>query len=113
MVRSSFAVMHSYGLLTRRRVAYENLGRAKRARLDATEAMVTDAQSGYRYMQRGVATTSRNAELMTGSVSTEVRSRRYRSSRGFLTTVQSAGLSKVQETFRTAASNHLSEIYQT
>ncbi|EKM55573.1 uncharacterized protein PHACADRAFT_173717 [Phanerochaete carnosa HHB-10118-sp] len=76
--------------------AHENLGRAKRARLDATEAMVTDAQSGYRYMERGVTTTSRNAETMTGQVVSEASS-----------------LSRAQDTFRSAASSHLSEIYQT
>ncbi|PSR74150.1 hypothetical protein PHLCEN_2v10106 [Hermanssonia centrifuga] len=76
--------------------AHDGLVRAKRARIDATDAMSTDAQSGYRYMQRGIASTSRNAESMAGQVLSET-----------------SGLSRATETYRTAATTHLSEIYQT
>ena len=52
--------------------AFDEFSRAKRARLDATEAMAADAQSGYRYMQRGTASTSRNVENTTNQILAEV-----------------------------------------
>ncbi|KAI0703611.1 P-loop containing nucleoside triphosphate hydrolase protein [Cytidiella melzeri] len=75
--------------------AYDDLRRAKRARLDAVDAMVTDTQTGYRYMQRGVSSTTRDAESVTAKVTSEAK-----------------GISSLVETYNTAASAHLSEIYQ-
>ncbi|KAJ3559108.1 hypothetical protein NM688_g534 [Phlebia brevispora] len=76
--------------------ANEGMSRAKRARIEATDTMVADSQSGYRYMQRGISTTSRNAELMTGQILSET-----------------SGLSRVIDNHNRAAAAHLSEIYQT
>lgn len=53
-------------------LANEGMSRAKKARIEATDSMVTETQSGYRYTQRGLSTTSRNAELMTGQILSEV-----------------------------------------
>lgn len=53
-------------------LGFDNLSRAKRARLDSTEAMVTDAQSGYRYLQRGLGSTSRNMETTASQILAEV-----------------------------------------
>ena len=54
-------------------LAYDNMSRAKRARIDATDSMAADVQASYRSMQRGVASTSRNLETTTGQVLSEVR----------------------------------------
>ncbi|KAI0797910.1 P-loop containing nucleoside triphosphate hydrolase protein [Abortiporus biennis] len=51
--------------------ANDRMSRAKRARMEVTESMATEAQSGIRYMQRAIASTSRNAELFTGRVLSE------------------------------------------
>ncbi|THH33841.1 hypothetical protein EUX98_g250 [Antrodiella citrinella] len=74
---------------------YDRLSRAKRARVDTTESLVAEAQSGYRYMQRGVASTSRNIE----SIATRVNS-------------ETAGLSNSLEIYRTSASSHVSSLRQ-
>ena len=43
----------------------------KRARIEATDGLVTEAQSGYRYMQRGVSSVSRAIEGMSSRVLSE------------------------------------------
>ncbi|KAF7793221.1 hypothetical protein EIP86_004331 [Pleurotus ostreatoroseus] len=57
--------------------------------------MAAETQSAYRYMQRGLSTTSKTAELMTGQVLSET-----------------SGLSRVIDGHHKAAGEHLSEIYQ-
>ncbi|KAH9951942.1 P-loop containing nucleoside triphosphate hydrolase protein [Amylocystis lapponica] len=76
--------------------AFDRASRAKRARIEATDAMATEAQSGYRYIQRGVASTSRNVEAASNRVLSE-----------------SGGLATATETFRGAAAAHLSNLRQT
>ncbi|TFK78275.1 hypothetical protein K466DRAFT_91212 [Polyporus arcularius HHB13444] len=51
--------------------AFDREHRAKRARIEATDGLASEAQSGYRYMQRGIASTSRNIEGTVGCVLTE------------------------------------------
>ncbi|KAM5531198.1 hypothetical protein V8D89_015116 [Ganoderma adspersum] len=51
--------------------AFDREHRAKRARLEATDGLVTEAQSGYRFMQRGIASTSRSIEGSTGRILSE------------------------------------------
>lgn len=58
--------------------------------------MAADAQSGYRYMQRGVASTSRNVEAASARVLSE-----------------STGLATATESYRAAAATHLSNLRQT
>lgn len=41
---------------------------AKRARLDATDALATDSKSTYRYLEGGIATTSSNVAKFSGAV---------------------------------------------
>ncbi|KAH8106971.1 P-loop containing nucleoside triphosphate hydrolase protein, partial [Cristinia sonorae] len=74
---------------------HDRLSRAKRARIDTTESLVSEAQSGYRYMQRGVASTSRNVEFVTGRISSET-----------------SGLSNSLNLYQTSASSHLTSMRQ-
>ncbi|KAI0341609.1 kinesin-domain-containing protein [Trametopsis cervina] len=75
--------------------AYDDLRRLKRARVDAADAMATDTQTGYRYMQRGISSTVRNAESVTDAVISEA-----------------SALSHASELYNTGATKHLSEIYE-
>ncbi|EJF65955.1 kinesin-domain-containing protein [Dichomitus squalens LYAD-421 SS1] len=52
--------------------AFDREHRAKRARIEATDGLVTEAQSGYRYMQRGLASTSRSIEGSTNRILSEM-----------------------------------------
>ncbi|KAI0362221.1 kinesin-domain-containing protein [Trametes cingulata] len=52
--------------------AFEREHRAKRARMEATDGLAAEAQSGYRYMQRGIASASRAIESTTTRVLSEV-----------------------------------------
>lgn len=52
-------------------LAFDHEHRAKRARIETTDGLVTDAQSGYRYMQRQVDSTSRAIEGATTRVLTD------------------------------------------
>ncbi|KAI1795774.1 kinesin-domain-containing protein [Ganoderma leucocontextum] len=51
--------------------AFDREHRAKRARLEATDGLATEAQSGYRFMQRGIASTSRAIEGSTSRILSE------------------------------------------
>ncbi|RPD66242.1 kinesin-domain-containing protein [Lentinus tigrinus ALCF2SS1-7] len=51
--------------------AFDREHRAKRKRMEATNDLVTEAQSGYKYMQRGIASTSRNIDGTTRHVLAE------------------------------------------
>ncbi|KAH9916554.1 hypothetical protein B0H21DRAFT_851329 [Amylocystis lapponica] len=76
--------------------AFDHVSRFKRARIEVTDAMATEVQSGYRSIQRGVASTSRNVEAASNRVLSE-----------------SGGLATSTETFRGAAAAHLSNLRQT
>ncbi|OBZ75573.1 Kinesin-like protein bimC [Grifola frondosa] len=75
--------------------AFDRLARAKRARLDATDSMAAEAQSGFRYAQQGVASTSRNIDAVSGRVLSE-----------------SSGLSVVTETYHGSATTRLLSLRQ-
>ncbi|KAI0322237.1 P-loop containing nucleoside triphosphate hydrolase protein [Amylostereum chailletii] len=51
--------------------AFERHRRAKKARIDATNALNVDTQSGLRQLQRGIASTSRNIETHTSRIMSE------------------------------------------
>ncbi|CAL1704444.1 unnamed protein product [Somion occarium] len=76
--------------------AYDQMSRAKRARIDTTDSLATDAQSGYRFMQRAVASTSRNIDLTSSKIVSEA-----------------TGLSNAMESYRNTGTNQLSTIRQT
>jgi len=52
--------------------AFERYGQAKRARLDAGNAMAAAVQSEYQHLQRGIASTSRKIEAVVERVVSEV-----------------------------------------
>ncbi|KAI0647148.1 kinesin-domain-containing protein [Trametes meyenii] len=54
--------------------AFDREHRAKRARIEATDGLATEAQSGYRYVQRQITSTSRAVESTTGRVQAEASS---------------------------------------
>ncbi|KAI0093923.1 P-loop containing nucleoside triphosphate hydrolase protein [Irpex rosettiformis] len=74
--------------------AYDNLQRTKRARMDAMDSMTADTQAGYRYMERGISSSTRSTEVVMGKISSEVN-----------------GLSQLTEAYSSSAVAHLSEIY--
>lgn len=49
------------------------MSRAKRARVDATNSMATEAQSALRYVQRSVSSASRNVDIGIGNILSQVR----------------------------------------
>ncbi|EIN07350.1 kinesin-domain-containing protein [Punctularia strigosozonata HHB-11173 SS5] len=51
--------------------AHDRFNRAKRARLDATNQIAADAQSGYRTLQQGMTSTSKNIGAAMGKVISE------------------------------------------
>ncbi|KDQ60800.1 hypothetical protein JAAARDRAFT_204605 [Jaapia argillacea MUCL 33604] len=53
---------------------FDQLTRAKRARMEATNSMASEVQSGYRSLQRGIASTTRNVDAMAGRVVSETTS---------------------------------------
>ncbi|KAI0636868.1 kinesin-domain-containing protein [Trametes polyzona] len=73
--------------------AFDREHRVKRARIEATDSLVAEAQSGYRYMQRGISSTSRTIESTTTRVLAET-----------------SGMSAAVENFSTAASSSLGAI---
>ncbi|TCD71883.1 kinesin motor protein cin8 [Steccherinum ochraceum] len=73
----------------------ERMSRAKRARIDTTESMFAEAQSGYRFMQRSLASTSRNVESFAGRVTSET-----------------AGLSNSLDLYRGTSNSHLTSLRQ-
>ena len=83
--------------------AFDRVSRAKRARVEATDALAVDTQSTYRYVQRGISSTSRNIEASTSRVVGESSSLAtatdtYGSaSNGHLTTLRHATQSLVQD----------------
>lgn len=70
------------------------MSRVKRARIEATEALATETQSGYRHVQRNIASSSRNMEGFTKRVLSE-----------------SSGLSSACDSHRVAASTHHANLY--
>lgn len=52
----------------------DRYNRAKRARIESTNTVVTDIQSGLRHFQRGMASSSRNTESFVARVVSEVNS---------------------------------------
>ncbi|KAH9842625.1 kinesin motor domain-containing protein [Rhodofomes roseus] len=75
--------------------AFDRVSRAKRARIEATDSLAADAQSTYRYVQRGISSTSRNIEASTSRIAGE-----------------SSGLSTATDTYGSAASGHLATLRQ-
>ncbi|EGN95950.1 hypothetical protein SERLA73DRAFT_170393 [Serpula lacrymans var. lacrymans S7.3] len=70
--------------------------RAKRARIESTNAMATDVQSDMRHLQRGMASSSRNVEGFVGRVLSE-----------------STGIAEITEKHHHSASSKLSTLQQT
>ncbi|KAL6309249.1 P-loop containing nucleoside triphosphate hydrolase protein [Sparassis latifolia] len=75
--------------------AFERVSRAKRARIEATDTMATEVHSVYRYVQRGMASTSRNIEAASGRIMSE-----------------SSSLSVAIDTYSTAATSHIADLRQ-
>ncbi|KZT67731.1 kinesin-domain-containing protein [Daedalea quercina L-15889] len=75
--------------------AFDRVSRAKRARVEATDALAAEAQSTYRYVQRGIASTSRNIEASTSKVVGE-----------------SSGLATATDTYGSTASGHIATLRQ-
>lgn len=79
------------------------MSRAKRARVETTDALAADVQSTYRYIQRGISSTSRNLEATTTKVvgestSLSIATDVYGSaSNGHLTSLRHATQSLVQD----------------
>lgn len=86
--------------------AFDRVSRAKRARVEATDALAADTQSTYRYIQRGISSTSRNVEASTTRVVGEstcltTATNAYGSaSNGHLTSLRHATQSLVQDGMR-------------
>ena len=66
-----FSAMYLHTSNNATSLAFDREHRAKRARIEATNGLVTEAQSGYRYMERGIASTSRAIEGTTTRILTE------------------------------------------
>ncbi|KAI0054098.1 kinesin-domain-containing protein [Auriscalpium vulgare] len=75
--------------------AFERHARAKRARIEATNAMSVDVQSGYRQVQRAMASTSRGIEASTSKVVAE-----------------SSKMAESHQAFHSTATEHLSAVRQ-
>ncbi|KAI8998545.1 kinesin-domain-containing protein [Trametes punicea] len=73
--------------------AFDREHRAKRARIEAADNLATEAQSGYRYMQRSIASTSRAIESTSGRILAEA-----------------SGMSAAVDNLNTAASSSLGAI---
>ena len=73
--------------------AFDRVSRAKRARVEATDALAADTQSTYRYVQRGVSSTSRNIEASTSRVVGE-----------------SSSLAAATDTYGSVSSGHLTNL---
>lgn len=84
----------SHSLICSNHTGFERVARAKRARIEATETLTTEAQSGYRHVQRSIASSSRNVEGFTKQVLSE-----------------SSGLSSATEAYRVSASTHLANLH--
>jgi len=94
---------------------FDRHNRSKRARIEATNSMVTDVQSEYRHIQRGIASTSRNIEGFAGQVASEVGNSKFICVyRFFFDAIasQTTGLSNVTTTYHKAANTDLSLIQQ-
>jgi hypothetical protein len=95
--------------------AFDRHSRAKRARVEATNSMAVEAQSEYRYLQRGIASISRTIETVAGRVMSEV-SCVFFFVLSFLIMctcdLQSTGLANVTKTYRNASATHLSSAHQ-
>ncbi|KAI0079935.1 kinesin-domain-containing protein [Panus rudis PR-1116 ss-1] len=76
--------------------ANDRLNGVKRARVDATKSIASEAQFGFNFVQRAAASTSRNIDMMSSRVSTEM-----------------SDLTNSLDAYRSAAANHLSSIRQT
>ncbi|OSX65083.1 hypothetical protein POSPLADRAFT_1133699 [Postia placenta MAD-698-R-SB12] len=75
--------------------AFERVSRAKRARIEATDAMAAETQSGYRYVNRGVASTSRNIETSSTRILSD-----------------SSSMTVAMEQYHSAAVSHISGLRQ-
>lgn len=53
-------------------LAFDLHGRAKRARVDAAISMATDVQVEFKHAQRGIASTSKNAQDFVAQATSEV-----------------------------------------
>lgn len=76
-------------------LAFERVSRAKRARIEATDAMAAETQSGYRYVNRGVASTSRNIETSSTRILSD-----------------SSSMTVAMEQYHSAAVSHISGLRQ-
>ncbi|KAI0374999.1 kinesin-domain-containing protein [Pilatotrama ljubarskyi] len=76
--------------------AFDREHRVKRARMEATDGLAAEAQSGYRYMQRGIASASRAIESTTTRVLSDI-----------------SGMSMAVDSLDAAASTSLGVIRQT
>ncbi|KIJ69381.1 hypothetical protein HYDPIDRAFT_145382 [Hydnomerulius pinastri MD-312] len=72
--------------------------RAKRARIESTNTMVTDVQSDLRHVQRGIASSSRNVEGFTARVVSETTSLANSTEKHSMTVT--AGLGTIQQSAR-------------
>ncbi|KAH9946029.1 kinesin-domain-containing protein [Epithele typhae] len=79
--------------------AFEREHRVKRARMEATDGLVTEAQSGYRYMQRGIASASRSIEGSTSRILSETAGMSSAADAlNFATTTSLGGLRRTMQT---------------
>ncbi|OJT15735.1 Kinesin-like protein bimC [Trametes pubescens] len=76
--------------------AFDREHRVKRARIEATDGLAAEAQSGYRYMQRGIGSTSRTIESATSRV-----------------LIETSGMSAAVEHLNAAATSSLGTIRNT
>lgn len=76
--------------------AFDREHRVKRARIEATDGLAAEAQSGYRYMQRGIGSTSRTIESATSRV-----------------LIETSGMSAAVENLNAAATSSLGTIRNT
>lgn len=93
-------------------IAFEHYARAKRARVEATHSMSTEAQSCFRYLQRSVASTSRNVEANFSRIIADVRPLLINIHASTDTSAQSSKLAESAHAYHGVATDHLAAISQ-
>lgn len=93
----------------------DRYNRAKRARIESTNTMVTDIQSELRHFQRGMASSSRNTESFVARVASEVNSCSMLHGYGVnaLTNFQSTNLANSADLYRGAVSAGMNTLQDT
>ncbi|KAF9227911.1 kinesin-domain-containing protein [Gyrodon lividus] len=89
---------HSQTLQTSFGGGLDRLKRAKKARIETTNAMVTDVQTDLRHLQRGIASSSRNVEGFTSRIVSESTS--MADSAEKYHKIMTVGLGTIQQTAR-------------